>query len=628
MDMLTKLLCLAVLPLLAQAKFHQTPQSQVVILGETVTLRCAVTYIPELVIYWKKGPAHISIGRNILADIGVENIRRYSIVGDELSGEYFLKIVDVKVEDAGDYKCAYVSKTSGATSLPAKVDIIIPPKADFPVCLSTPDPGAHKPGSTVELNCISLGGIPRANLTWTREGVILGNVTSNNNKVTRVLTPKDNGVYFTCSATSPALRKHRKCTIMPMKIPPSPMVKVSANVSLVGDNITASCHSEGIPAIGSYTWFIDGRPIDFVIPRFSAINHHLKIRNLRMNDNNAILTCMVTTTLGLTGNYSTLLKVELPTTTVLPTTSMTPTKNTDTATELFSIIDDENNAGTGVNTKNDIDTSVTRYNMKLILALIFGMLIFIFIIVLMTLTYFFASHTTRPRQKKSSYEDSTLGPNQKSEDPICDRGSKIRHFPHYPQTYVSQEIPLSPDDPMMVGSPEFSGLSNYPESSAVIEIDIKGKLTDEEKLEYNQAAFDPIINAGFVREATDDNATDNDAADTQEAPMAELVDSSKTSSEQWGASQDTGSANHPKMVKDLDERKTHAMTSNTEKNSAENETCEHNTESTDDVRQNETIVNSEDDAENLNDVQQTEAGDNRDSNSNTIRYLQLAEEVD
>ncbi|XP_071965403.1 uncharacterized protein [Antedon mediterranea] len=452
-------------------------------------------------------------------------------------------------------------------------------------------------------------------------------MTFDNNKITHVLTPDDNGVYFKCSATSPALRKPRMCVIMPMKIPPSPMIKGSSNSSLVGEDFTASCRSDGIPAIGSYSWFIDGRPVDFTNPRFSEINHHIKIRNLQKKEDNSILTCMATTTLGLTGNYSILLTVNQPTTTAPPTTLFsTTTQATYTVTNSNIIINPWEEVESEVKNKDYTDTSVTRYNMKLILALIFGMLIFIFIIVLMTLTYFFASHTTRAQQKESRYEETTLGPNYNNEDPIGDRVSKTRDFPHYPQTYVSQ-------DPLTVG---LAGLAindhSYDQTtSSEFEMTVsQEKLTDEEKIESLQAAVDPISDAKLESDEPVCVVIENDATAKQQNTLIEREDvSCEMLSEPIQApTPKTSDVNtHSTADSDLDERNPQAMTPNSDcvklVITDEHQPC---ADPKEDISREQNVVNVS--VETPSNSAPLEVDVDTGSDTNAIRASQLSDEVD
>lgn len=88
------------LPPKATYKFLKQPQNLLAQLGSTITLPCVISQAYGTV-QWTKNNFGLGIDRNLSA------YNRYSMIGDEESGNYSLHIKNVKFEDEGLYQCQF-----------------------------------------------------------------------------------------------------------------------------------------------------------------------------------------------------------------------------------------------------------------------------------------------------------------------------------------------------------------------------------------------------------------------------------------------------------------------------------------------------------------------------------------
>ncbi|XP_070549933.1 obscurin-like [Ptychodera flava] len=79
--------------------FFRTPEDTLMVQSGTLILGCAVTHKEGTVIWSKDGVDISDDGAVILDD------SRYSVLGDELTGEYSLQVLNISHADAGDYVC-------------------------------------------------------------------------------------------------------------------------------------------------------------------------------------------------------------------------------------------------------------------------------------------------------------------------------------------------------------------------------------------------------------------------------------------------------------------------------------------------------------------------------------------
>ena len=149
---------------------------------------------------------------------------------------FFLSIIAVSKEHAGDYKCRVTdtSTVSVVTSQDVSMDVTYFPDETEPLCSTNRDPIRIPEGSEIKLNCSSKAAVPEIDLQWKRPGdnlpPIKGSlVKSGSGSDTRVSsivkfrpTLADSGSVFLCEVTSTAFPgKVQACHIGPITVTPN-----------------------------------------------------------------------------------------------------------------------------------------------------------------------------------------------------------------------------------------------------------------------------------------------------------------------------------------------------------------------------------------------------------------------
>lgn len=309
-----------------EASFTVEPTDVTVIQGDTAILKCTVVNPENSVLswlYWSKGNQHLSINETILPNMGADVIARYSISGNRSVGDYYLQISEAKTIDQGQYHCSYISSIGGETSVSATLTVLVPPDLGFPKCsMHASSEGGSDistiwPGQGVVFSCISRGGDPPAQLTWHRGNRNHSIMDPRPSRATyeRIMKREDNGITFTCMASSPALLTPRVCSLMPMKIPPVVQVRSMTGQIKIGGNGTYHCEGSAIPRVHSYTWygFANDKPIEDN-GRFTLTNHNqvLTIHDVDYAENRMALRCEVSINSGLKASASIKLDVAEP----------------------------------------------------------------------------------------------------------------------------------------------------------------------------------------------------------------------------------------------------------------------------------------------------------------------------
>ncbi|KAI8520454.1 hypothetical protein Bbelb_002080 [Branchiostoma belcheri] len=226
--------------------YNEVPEPTAVLLGHTATLRCSFhERSPEDVVTWNGPPdmTAITYGRRV-----DPNYPRHKIAGDVQNEEFYLKIQDASVEDAGTYKC----KVFGLSPREAKLTVI---GAEVP----------SKAGQQLEVSCTSSGGHPLPQLTWYNgTEAFTEQYVRRQEKGDRVeadlilrrLTKWDNGMNLTCRARQPfpeITSAQESWKILQVNYPPSISVPTTSVQAKEGDPAILSCLVDSYP-FASITW--------------------------------------------------------------------------------------------------------------------------------------------------------------------------------------------------------------------------------------------------------------------------------------------------------------------------------------------------------------------------------------
>ncbi|XP_053678604.1 irregular chiasm C-roughest protein-like [Anopheles nili] len=252
-----------------EQRFAMEPQDQTAIVGSRVTLPCRVVNKSGQ-LQWTKDDFGLGTHRNL------SGFERYTMVGSDEEGDFSLDISPVMLDDDAKYQCQVgpgKGGTPGIRSRFAKLTVLVPPEApkivqgDFMV--TTED-------REIELECVSVGGKPAAEITWI-DG--LGNVLTKGIEYMKEplrdarrytaksilkLTPKKehHNTTFTCQAQNTADRTYRSVRLK-LEVKYAPKVKIAViggalngGRILEGTEVRLSCRADANPPDVTFRWFV------------------------------------------------------------------------------------------------------------------------------------------------------------------------------------------------------------------------------------------------------------------------------------------------------------------------------------------------------------------------------------
>lgn len=287
------------------------PEDSTSVVGEVVIFKCSVnrTDPDSTLLYWSKDKHHLSVNERLVEslDRGVKS--RLSVVGNRTLGEYNLQIENIRRTDVGSYVCSYIGLSGGQTSRAASLTVLIPPSEKFPLCFilaqtlrTTGQVDTFWPGQTARLRCVSVGGEPAATLVWKRKNATISSTKTSESIHERVLTPSDNGVAFTCEASSPALKVPKKCEVVPLKLLPSVQIRLMTREVIEGSNATYHCEASAIPKISLISWSFAGREVGFNESERVVVSEDkqfITIIDIRADEDQTSIDCVVSISTGL-----------------------------------------------------------------------------------------------------------------------------------------------------------------------------------------------------------------------------------------------------------------------------------------------------------------------------------------
>uniref|UniRef100_A0A182XXZ3 Ig-like domain-containing protein n=1 Tax=Anopheles stephensi TaxID=30069 RepID=A0A182XXZ3_ANOST len=288
-----------------EQRFAMEPQDQTAIVGSRVTLPCRVVNKSGQ-LQWTKDDFGLGTHRNL------SGFERYTMVGSDEEGDFSLDISPVMLDDDAKYQCQVGpgrGGTPGIRSRFAKLTVLVPPEApkivqgDFMV--TTED-------REIELECVSVGGKPAAEITWI-DG--LGNVLTKGIEYMKEplrdarrytaksilkLTPKKehHNTTFTCQAQNTADRTYRSVRLK-LEVKYAPKVKIAViggalngGRILEGTEVRLSCRADANPPDVTFRWYVGDE--------LSDANHasELLITNISRRYHGTTVRCEVRNAVG------------------------------------------------------------------------------------------------------------------------------------------------------------------------------------------------------------------------------------------------------------------------------------------------------------------------------------------
>ncbi|KAH8286968.1 hypothetical protein KR054_000110 [Drosophila jambulina] len=310
-------------------RFAMEPQDQTAVVGARVTLPCRVIN-KQGTLQWTKDDFGLGTSRDL------SGFERYAMVGSDEEGDYSLEIYPVMLDDDARYQCQVSPGPEGQPAIRstfAGLTVLVPPESpkitQGDVIYATED-------RKVEIECISVGGKPAAEITWI-DG--LGNVLTDNIEYSVIplpdlrrftaksvlrLTPKKehHNTSFTCQAQNTADRTYRSARIR-VEVKYAPKVKVNVMGSQPGavavggvsqvplgaasslrivehSQVRLECRADANPSDVRYRWFINDEPI------IGGQKTEMVIRNVTRKFHDAIVKCEVQNSVGKSEDSETL----------------------------------------------------------------------------------------------------------------------------------------------------------------------------------------------------------------------------------------------------------------------------------------------------------------------------------
>ncbi|XP_052872055.1 irregular chiasm C-roughest protein-like [Anopheles cruzii] len=281
----------------AEQRFAMEPQDQTAIVGSRVTLPCRVVNKSGQ-LQWTKDDFGLGTQRNL------SGFERYTMVGSDEEGDFSLEISPVMLDDDAKYQCQVgpgKGGTPGIRSRFAKLSVLVPPEAPKIVqggFLMTTE------GREIELECVSAGGKPAAEITWIdgHGNVLVGGIEYVREplrdarrftaKSILKLTPKKehHNTTFTCQAQNTADRTYRSVRLQ-LEVKYAPKVRIAVIGGALnggrlteGTEVRLSCQADANPPDLSFRWFVDdelaesGNASDLIIANVSRRYHGTVVR--------------------------------------------------------------------------------------------------------------------------------------------------------------------------------------------------------------------------------------------------------------------------------------------------------------------------------------------------------------
>ncbi|XP_037130185.1 kirre like nephrin family adhesion molecule 3, like isoform X2 [Syngnathus acus] len=244
------------------AYFSQQPQDQVVVSGQSVTLPCVIVGYREMVQWTKDG---LALG----GERELPGWKRYSLMGDPLSGEHSLLIDSAELVDDAVYECQ--ATQAGLRSHRAKLTVLVPPSDPLVEGGPVVRLKAHTPHN---LTCRSYGAKPAAEITWYRDGEVMetaiysktlmedGKREAAVSMLPIIPEDSDSGRTYTCRVLNQAAPAGRQTSItINVQHPPSVVLSVQPQTVTEGAKVLFVCTASANPEIIGYRWSKGGVPI-------------------------------------------------------------------------------------------------------------------------------------------------------------------------------------------------------------------------------------------------------------------------------------------------------------------------------------------------------------------------------
>uniref|UniRef100_A0A6Q2ZCE7 Ig-like domain-containing protein n=1 Tax=Esox lucius TaxID=8010 RepID=A0A6Q2ZCE7_ESOLU len=245
-----------------QAMFSQQPQDLVVVAGQPVTLPCSIPGYHGVVLWIKDGLA-LGVGRDL------SGYPRYTVIGDQSTGEHHLRIQHVEIMDDAVFECQAIQ--AAMRSRPARLTVLVPP--EDPVISGGPMVSLRA-GDPLNLTCHADNAKPAASIIWIRNGEVLNGAMYSKTLLRDGMRERtvstlylsasniETGQQIICRASNKAVPNGKETSVI-IDIQHLPLVNLSVEPQpiLEGNMIQFHCSAKANPPVTMYRWAKGGNVI-------------------------------------------------------------------------------------------------------------------------------------------------------------------------------------------------------------------------------------------------------------------------------------------------------------------------------------------------------------------------------
>ena len=227
--------------------------------------------------------------------------------GDQQVCKYTLTVKDVTKDDGGQYSCTFIRPQSGRYSIAeatARLQLVVPPPDLYPICKTSGITGLSIT-KAMTLVCESEPGVPSVSLTWSNDGNALPSELHKigNNLLqlktimseTQILTDP----VITCIMELPdPIQERRTCTVnttTSVNIKPETVTKDVSQIVTFVCEVTTSIPFEIFWSFQNKFIEADDPYDQFIVENNAKALH---VKDLTTENNNAVVTCVVSTMFG------------------------------------------------------------------------------------------------------------------------------------------------------------------------------------------------------------------------------------------------------------------------------------------------------------------------------------------
>uniref|UniRef100_A0A2H8TWA9 Irregular chiasm C-roughest protein n=1 Tax=Melanaphis sacchari TaxID=742174 RepID=A0A2H8TWA9_9HEMI len=281
-----------------EQSFVVEPEDQSAVVDSTASLPCRVADLAGQ-LQWTKDDFALGTNRNL----SYHGYPRYAMTGSDANGEFNLQLNPVTLDDDGVYQCQVGTgkrDEPAIRSRKATLTVLVPPNRPRIV---QGDKIYTTENSPIELECISEGGKPAAEITWTDgsgnaieddiETSINPMATENKRFTTKSIlkiVPKmeHHNTSIWCQAHNSAVDKKLQTKIhLYVKFAPKITLTITGSTKKLveGSDVKFSCLTKANPPDVSYRWFVNDQ---FAL---SEVTSELWLFNITRRLHNSLVRC-------------------------------------------------------------------------------------------------------------------------------------------------------------------------------------------------------------------------------------------------------------------------------------------------------------------------------------------------